>query len=343
MSVGTTEVYKDELGDYGDVRKQVRDTDFNIDLEITDTGFDGVEDTDWVNAENHNADAFTPTTGTIPVVISGAETVFFSIIDIVEGSEITIDWDDGSTDTYYFADNGASKNHSYAEAGSYDVEISDAGNIKEVDFRDVKLRFNSSFFKSCGDNLESISLYHTLTTPIINSADMAHLKLSSQLYLSFPQAGTYAIDSSDFAGYTLSSQLYLYFPEAGTYVIDSSDFASYTLSYQLYLYFNTTSLTKTIVAADFNGFVRLPNVRIEMGLTETEVNNILLGFYGAFPSKTNTGGTIDLAGNGNAAPSGTYQARCPPTTGKEAAYELLNDTCGVSSYHWDSIFVEGGL
>jgi len=80
-----------------------------------------------------------------------------------------------------------------------------------------------------------------------------------------------------------------------------------------------------------------------MGLTQSEVDTILLGFYDAFPSKTNAGGTINLNGSGNAAPSGTYAAQCPPTTGKNAAYELINDSCSVSPNHWATINVVGGL
>jgi len=106
--------------------------------------------------------------------------------------------------------------------------------------------------------------------------------------------------------------------------------------------FNTTSLTKTISRSDFTLY-RVPNVTITMGLTQSEVDTILLGFYDAFPLKTNTGGTINLNGAGNAAPSGTYAAQCPPTTGKNAAYELINDSCGVSDKHWATINVVGGL
>ena len=311
------------------------------------------------------------TTGGFGVVTIGASTLTLQRVDIVTGSTITIDWGDGSSNTYDDTANGSTKTHAYSGAGSFALTIKDARNIKEVDFRDAKIvSFNSSFFKSCGDNLISISLYHTLTTPVIDSTDMAHLHLSNRLYLSctqagtyaidsshfasytlssqlflnFSQAGTYSIDSSDFASYTLSLQLLLYFSQAGTYAIDSSDFAAYTLSSRLYLFFNQTgTFSKTIARADFNGFTALPTVVIEMGLDATDVDNILLGFYDALASKTNTGGTIDLAGNGNAAPSGTYQAQVPPITGKEAAYELLNDSGGISTKHWATVTVEGGL
>jgi hypothetical protein len=237
----------------------------------------------------------------------------------------------------------------FSQAGTYAIDSSDFASYTLSS--QLYLRFSqagtyaidSSDFTGYTLSYQLYLFFSQAGTYSIDSSDFTGYTLSSRLYLNFSQAGTYAIDSSDFAAYTLSSTLYLSFSPAGTYAIDSSDFAGYTLASHLFLYFNTISLTKTIAAADFNGFIQLPTVEIEMGLTSTEADDILLGFYGAFPSKTNTGGTIDLAGNGNAAPSGTYKAQVPPTTGKEAAYELINDSGGVSANHWASITVEGGL
>jgi len=227
---------------------------------------------------------------------------------------------------------------------------------------------NSDHFKNYTLS-NQLYLYFTQTgTYTINSDHFKNYTLSSQLYLQFTQAGTYTINSDHFKNYTLSFQLYLYFSQSGTYVINSEHFKNYTLSYTLYLnfpqsgtytintshfknytvnglyyiLFNTTNLTKTISRSDFTLY-RVPNVTITMGLTQSEVDAILLGFWDAFPSKTNAGGTINLNGSGNAAPSGTYAAQCPPTTGKNAAYELINDSCGVSSNHWATINVVGGL
>jgi hypothetical protein len=74
------------------------------------------------------------------------------------------------------------------------------------------------------------------------------------------------------------------------------------------------------------------------------VNAILNGLYGAFAGKTSTGGILNLGGSGatnNAAPSGTFQAAtaCPPTDGKEIAYELLTDTSDVSTKHWATVTI----
>jgi hypothetical protein len=80
-------------------------------------------------------------------------------------------------------------------------------------------------------------------------------------------------------------------------------------------------------------------VRIENGWSQSMVDDFLLDVYGAFPTRTVSGGTIDLLGGSpaNAAPSGVLAAMCPPTTGKAAAYELVNDSCGVSPNHWTSV------
>ena len=83
------------------------------------------------------------------------------------------------------------------------------------------------------------------------------------------------------------------------------------------------------------------------GITKTQVDNILLGFYDSLPLKTVNNGalTIDYT-----APSGLYQAPAScaigALTGKEAAYELLNDSCGRASSatkKWATITVQGGL
>ena len=64
----------------------------------------------------------------------------------------------------------------------------------------------------------------------------------------------------------------------------------------------------------------------DCGLVQANVDAVLLSVYTrrmtfawAAPGLT-VGGT-------NAAPSGVYQAACPPTTGKEYAFELVNDSC----------------
>ncbi len=232
------------------------------------------------------------------------------------GRDVTVFWGDGSTSTIADGNTGATT-HQYASAGAYNIRISNPEALTYLDLRDSKLRIDSATLRGCGAGLQTLYLGGLGAGNVFRSADIAHLSLTASLTLYFQQPGTYAIDSADFAGYALTNQLVLSFPQPGTY---------------------------TVARADWDNFPALPTIRVEMNLSQAQVDAILLGLWDGLATRAASGGTIDLAGGGNAAPSGIYQAACPPTTGKEAAYELLNDTCLVNPAKvWSTITVEGGL
>ena len=250
---------------------------------------------------------------TMQAKTTGAATLSLSFVDVVAGDGTTIFWGDGTADSYTSANNASAKTRAYAGAGTYVVKIANPLNISEINFNSAILtNFNSNQYLKCGDNLARITHSTALISPTINSADMAHLKLSSQLFLAFTQPGTYAINSDHFKAYTLSSTLQLNFTQAGTYAIARADIT----------------------------YVRVVTVVINIPSLATSTDLILLGFYDRLAAKTNTGGTINLTGC--PAPTGTYQAKVPPTTGKEAAYELINDSGGVTTKEWATITVTGG-
>ena len=195
------------------------------------------------------------------------------------GETLTVNWGDGTIDTYDDTNNGWPKSHYYESAGTWSVRVSDASVLTNVNLgNSLFVNFNSSFFKSCGDNLASVSIAEHLTTPTINSADMAHLKLSGTLSLTLTQAGTYTIDTSHFKDYTVTT---------------------YTLVVN-------TSATTTIARTDWTLY--RANIRVEMGLDAAEVDTILLGLYDSLPLKTTNGGTIDLEGQSNLAPTGVFDS-----------------------------------
>ena len=109
--------------------------------------------------------------------------------------------------------------------------------------------------------------------------------------------------------------------------INSADIAGMALTS---LYLDMQSATAIVARADWSGVVvrAVPSPTILLGLSQAQVDAVLLGIYDAAPNRTASAGTLNVAGS-NAAPSGTLQAACPPTTGREAAYELVNDSCGV--------------
>jgi hypothetical protein len=75
----------------------------------------------------------------------------------------------------------------------------------------------------------------------------------------------------------------------------------------------------------------------DLGLTQTQVDNILSQYWTAFPNKTSTTSYLWLDNydgtRPNAAASGTYQASNPPTTGKQKAYEMRYDTGNINPTH----------
>ena len=305
---------------------------------------------------------------TMTCITTGAQTLKLDALDVINSEGIRINWGDSSGNNYTGT---GSRTHAYSGAATYTVRVINSLALTKIFLNDAKINnFNSNVFLKCGDNLGYIDLRPVLVTPIINSADMQHLRLNNSLLLYFSQSGTYTINSEHFKNYTLNSQLYLYFKEAGTYTINSEHFKNYTLDNQLYLYFsqlgtytinsehfknyNVTNYNitinspiTTISRSDFSAFTRIENFIFSAGLTTDEVDNILKGFYDALVLKTNVGGTINLSGNGNAPPSGTYQPPVSclegPATGKEAAYELLNDSCNRTTNEWATVTVEGGL
>lgn len=74
----------------------------------------------------------------------------------------------------------------------------------------------------------------------------------------------------------------------------------------------------------------------ECDYSQEKVDLILERLYDGFPNRVYSGATFDL--RGNTPPSGTYQAANPPTTGLQYAYELVNDSAGVSTKHWSAIY-----
>ena len=116
---------------------------------------------------------------------------------------------------------------------------------------------------------------------------------------------------------------------AGTF--NSADVSAWRPA-QFYLHsMPIATFTISISAGGFSGWVSTTVFNMSANsLAQASVDQILADFYTAFATRTAGGGSITLNGTGNAAPSGTFQAMCPPTTGQERAYELLNDSCSVN-------------
>ena len=212
----------------------------------------------------------------------------------------TIFWGDGASTVHPANQDGVSVAHEYAAAGTYTIKLAVAPSaVREIDFRDAKLTLNSVNFRKC-TGVTYLRL-NSLAGGVLSSGDLASMPL------------TY---------------LHLYNLPGMSGVFNSADLAGMPLTYLTLS--NLPGHTHTIAAADFEGFTNLGSCYYHNNsLTQAQVDAILAGLYTAFASRTVAGGTLNVGGT-NAAPSGTYQAQCPPTTGKERAYELLNDSCEVN-------------
>jgi len=298
-------------------------------------------------------------------VTTGAETLTLQRITPTGGT-CTVTWGDGSADTVIANGNTVTTTHDYAGAGTWAVTISNPELITYLDLRDSKISVSVGSFAQINRTLDTLRLENITGT--FDSSDFAGSTPSSTLYFSLSSSITGTFDSSDFAGSTPSTYLRISLPSSITGTFDSSDFAGSTPSITLYFSL-PSSITGTFDSSDFAGStpstlsIVLPNTitstiaradwsagilrkvaspTIQAYLTATQVDDILLGAWDDFGNRTASAGTFNIAGT-NTAPSGTFQAQCSPTTGKEAANELLNDSCDVSSNHYAAIIVTGGL
>jgi len=94
------------------------------------------------------------------------------------------------------------------------------------------------------------------------------------------------------------------------------------------------SFTGIFGYADISACVGIEIINVsDCGLDQPDVDKWIQSVYNnrmnfEHPTpRLNAGGT-------NAAPSGTYQAACPPDVGQEQAYELENDSCGDGFIVW---------
>ena len=179
---------------------------------------------------------------------------------------------------------------------------------------------------------------------------------SGTLTHKYASAGAYNVVLPQAAGYTAID---IRDSKIGMTVTAANPFPSVTSSVALYNLPNLTwtvstdtpfpSVTSSVYLYNLPGLTwgsgaatnlhRVGAITYESSLSQQAVDAVLADLYSVFPARTKVG-TIDLLGGGNAAPSGTLQAACPPTTGKEYAYELVNDSCGVSSFHWTSVSIQ---
>jgi hypothetical protein len=246
----------------------------------------------------------TPIYASFLVTTTGAQTL--TIARLTVSAAMIVDWGDGTTDSY----NGqAARTHNYAGAGTWTVRFLAPLLVTWLWMGDPKMTVNSGNIAPC-KNTGSL-IIGTTTHVTFNSTDVSSWS-PHDFELTGAVGWTGNFNFSDVSAWSPIMFLLQSMPIGYTIVITAGLFAAWT---------KATAINMSNDA-----------------LTQSQVNQILTDCYTAFATRTATGGIITLNGASNAAPSGIFQAQCPPTTGKERAFELLNDSCTINpTKKWSTI------
>ena len=241
-------------------------------------------------------------------VTTTAPTQTLNIAALTTSALMVVDWGDSSQHSY----NGANTpSHIYAVAGTYTVQFLSPLLVTVFHISDPNVTLNSADIKS-----------------ILNVTDFQANSL---------KAGRF--DSTDVSAWRPANFYLQSMPSGYLGTFNSTDVSAWRPTlFQLYS-MPTATYTITITAGGFAGWVGATSVNLSAdALSQASVNQILADLYVAFATRTVAGGTITLNGAGNAAPSGIFQANCPPTSGKETAFDLLNDPCTINpTKKWSTV------
>jgi len=251
---------------------------------------------------------------------TGAQTLTLQGMTVAAGKTVVADWGDGNTDTYTAG--AGVRTHAYAGAGTWTVKINNRRNITLLDFEDSKIRITINAANPWPIGLTTIYMPAGVLTLNANTTPWP--------------IGLKALTLAGMAAFTLNA--------------NTTPWPTLTT---LYLE-NLTGLTWEIKAARpwptgaviaiikgcpgvtctawTDNAVR--SIQAENAYSQAGVDAFLAAVYANKANFTYATPTLDLLGGSNAAPSGTYQAASPPTTGKEYAYDLVNGSYTPAGPEW---------
>jgi hypothetical protein len=289
---------------------------------------------------------------------TGGETLTISALTV--SAQVTVDWGDGSTNDYT---GSGTRTHIYSGAGTFTIKISNPLNITALTLSDNKVTLNSADIAGML-NITSARFY-LLKAGTFDSADVSAWRPTTFYLYSMPTGYAGTFDSADVSAWRPTTFYLNSMPTGYAGTFDSADVSAWRPT-TFYLNSMPTGYAGTFDSADVsawrpttfylysmpatfeiittaNGFASWntpSNFQLNNNaLTQAQVDQILADFWSAFATRTVTGGTLNVGGN-NAAPSGTLQAANPPTTGKEYAYELKNDSQNINpTKKWTTVTI----
>jgi hypothetical protein len=283
---------------------------------------------------------------------TGAATLTIESMTVMPGKSVTVYWGDTTSNTY--AAGTAARTHNYAGAGTYTITMDSAINISKLYLSDNKITLNSADIKNA-DNITDFKAV-TLKAGTFNSSDISTWRPTSFQFNSMPVGYLGTFNSADISAWrpTLFHMNALPAGYAGTFnssdistwrptdfyivampagylgTFNSADISAWRPNYFRIYSMPIATFTINITAGSLSGWITTTILQWnDNSLTQTQVNQILSDCWTAFLIRTATGGTINVGGT-NSAPSGLLQAANPPTTGKEFAYELVNDSQNIN-------------
>jgi len=295
---------------------------------------------------------------------TGAATATIQDLTAATGKTVRVNWGDGSYNDYTGA---GTRTHNYAGAGIWNVSMSNRLDITSLNLGDAKFGGTINAANPLPSGLTTLILnglsgltYNVNTNPLPSGLTYLYLNGLSGLTYNvntnpLPSGLTY-LNLYGLSGLTYnvntnplpSGLTYLNLNSLSglTYNVNTNPLPS-GLTY-LYLYglsgltwiinasqpcpTGVTTLTTTIcpnitcTAWTHNG---IRSIQAENGYNQANVDAWLYAVLANKANFTYATPVLDLLGNGNAAPSGIYQAADPVTSGNEAKYALVN---GNGSY-----------
>ena len=238
-------------------------------------------------------------------------------------------WGDGTV-TSVAANDTTAKSHTYATAGTYKITVPQATHITNVRIDNAKIGgLNTAELRHSPMDYFYLMLATGCT---IDSADMVAWRPTYWYLYSMP-AGTYAIDSAGMVDWRPSTW-YLSSMPAGTYAIDSADMVDWRPTYCYLFSMPAASSSYTFAASVMRNWTAAIDIRCnDLGLSEAAVNTIVHDIWSGKATYTYAAPRLYIGGT-NANPSGVYQAVCPPTSGLEEVYDLVNGNCTADGPEW---------
>lgn len=220
---------------------------------------------------------------------------------------VLVRWGDGNTTLSGGSGSTGQPSHTYALAGTYTITVTKPWLITYLDLRDTRLDIDmNAEAGKLTDLVRGIRLECDATWTIGDDAPL------SQHISEIVRFGTAR--------------------PVVTWHVGSSAGAAMPASFTDELRIDAANVTITWTPETGPG-TEIPrtcaSLRIRANWSTAQVDAFIDALYDVWAAAELTLPTaVDLAGN-NAAPSGTFQDVCPPTTPQEKRFQMLNDTCGL--------------